>query len=453
MNAKSLTILIILAAALGLGAFVSSTRRAPTPTPAALKRPLIDGLTAKLDSVSRIEVKSGDKVLTLQRRDQGGSPAWVIASKSDFPVEFARVRDALVKFSDLKVVEEKTSKPDLYPRLGVEDVTAPGSKSTLVTLADSAGATAASVILGNKTNAPADPMTPSRDKDGVFARLAGQAQALKVEGAATFDVDPMQWINRTILELERNRVHTVVITPVGAENDRTRILRLTRDKESTPDFVVEDMPPGRELRHSQAAGQPGGALSFVRIDDWKPVAEINFSAPAENVPAQAGAAPNEPPFAPVSAVYTTFDGLTITARVTHRDGKFWGHFTATAGDPTPGLPAEPPPGAAKRRTPDEVRKEAQDLGARFAPWAFALPDYTARQIASQLESLLKEAPKAVDVNPIIGPLPPGPTVPPATPTPEAPAPLAPGQDEPGQDNPGQDDPAEPEDPFRSPPPR
>jgi hypothetical protein len=63
--------------------------------------------------------------------------------------------------------------------------------------------------------------------------------------------------------------------------------------------------------------------------------------------------------------------------------------------------------ASKRKAPDEVKKEVEAFNAKHGKWAYAVPDYTATQIATKLDELLKPpAPTKVG-----GPEPAGPQTP------------------------------------------
>ena len=59
-----------------------------------------------------------------------------VEEKGGYPADVAKVQQALLGLADLTFVEPKTRKPDLYPRLEVEDADKPGTKSTLVTVTD-----------------------------------------------------------------------------------------------------------------------------------------------------------------------------------------------------------------------------------------------------------------------------------------------------------------------------
>ncbi len=432
MNTKTVAVLAVLAAGLAVGAYVS-TRPAPAPAdPQHAGAKLFPELAGKLNAVASVEIKDANRSLQLRRASEGTPPTWVVPEKADYPAEFTRVRDALIGLADATIVEPKTSKPDFYARIGVDGPDKPASTSTLVTLKDSAGAVLASVIVGNASD-------PGRSSGGEtetrFVRRADEPRSYLVAGRTRFETDVFSWMERVVLQLERNRVKSVRIshaTPEGYAPELPPGLELSRASETTPDFTIVNLPPGRQPKDTFAPNQAGGALSYVSFDDVKPVGEVDFSTlvPSASVAATQPATPSsEPSFLPANARFATFDGLVITAKVTRKDSLWWLSLTAEFDEkevvpvPTPpppkeGEPAPPPPPA--RKSADEVKKEAEALRAKLAPWAFQISEWNGKQLATRLTDLLKEP------EPAKGPEAAGPS---PEPPPPAPAPADFGPDD------------------------
>ena len=47
--------------------------------------------------------------------------SWLVAEKGNYPANAAKISQIVRAMADLTLVEPKTQKPDLYPRLEVED--------------------------------------------------------------------------------------------------------------------------------------------------------------------------------------------------------------------------------------------------------------------------------------------------------------------------------------------
>jgi hypothetical protein len=55
--------------------------------------------------------------VTLEREDDG----WVVVERSEYPADMGKLRPLVVALSEAGIVEEKTSNPEYYDRLGLGD--------------------------------------------------------------------------------------------------------------------------------------------------------------------------------------------------------------------------------------------------------------------------------------------------------------------------------------------
>lgn len=386
MNTK--TTAIILGAALLLGAAAllmnrpaSSTSRADAP-PALLLPDLKD----HINDVARLDIKRPGDSLSITRTGD----TWGLSTKHNYPVQIEHVKALVLGLSELRPLEPKTSNPDLYSKIGVQNPpdTAPPptpppanpddqppAQPTLVILSDAQGKPLASVILG--TQRWGTPPT-------IFVRSANDKQSWLAQGKVDVPADAMQWIDRQALNIPRDRVRSVsIVHPDGAEIDASRT------SPTDPAFFVKNIPAGRELSAPTAAESLATSLQSLSIDDVAPIDTLPFEAPTV-------------------MVLRTFDGLVVTARTTAHDAKAWVNFTFSFDDqitPAPPTPEAQPTPPAGQKSPDDVKKEVADLTARLSPWAFAIPEYKAKSLTSHLEDLLKPLPAPPVESEPIGPSP------------------------------------------------
>ncbi len=360
MKPRTLAILsVCTVAAIGLAGYSLSTQRTRTAAPEA-GGPVLPALADRTSDVARVSIVRGASSFTVERTAAGG---WAIIEKGGYPAKFEQVKEVIVGLSALAIIEPRTQDPDNYSKIGVEDPGSGGSDSTLVTFADPAGVTIASIILGRpKTavgfNAPAD----------LYVRRAGEAQswlARPGRGMGRIEVrtEPLDWVERIFLSIPRDRIQSATIrhTPDGEE------VVVTRETADAPAFTYTGLPEGRELTYPGAADAVGGALSSVSLDDVKPASDVSF----ESVP------PAEP-IDVATAEFRTFDGLVVTVRSAMIDDRRWAKFEVAYNPP--GEPA------------DAIGLEADALNARLAPFAFAVPDFQARNFATRAKDLLKPLP-------------------------------------------------------------
>jgi hypothetical protein len=185
----------------------------------------------------------------------------------------------------------------------------------------------------------------------------------------------MEWVERQVLNIPRDRIKSVsVVHPAdGAE------VEVARPAATDKAFTLAAIPQGRELSAPTAPEALVTGVQYLSIDDVRLAGDVGFSQPE------------------AIAVFRTFDGLVITAQTVRKDEKSWVNITAAFEEvpPPPAPPAGPTPEAAPAPPPaptkpaEEVRKEAADLNTKLAAWAFAIPDYKAKNLTASIESFLK----------------------------------------------------------------
>lgn len=398
------------AAACAAGVLVWQRGGSGVPAPGAAER-LFPGLEARINDVASLTVQKGDQTYTIARAAAGnadaasGAGAWVLADRGGFPASFEKVKQNIVGIALLTPLEQKTSNPALYEKIGVQDPGPAAVNTALVTLKDAHGNELASVIFGN-SRFGGDP--------AVYVRRRGEPESWLCKGSFDWPAHPTGFTDPQIMSLARERIRSVTIThPDGSA------VVVSRATPSDANFSVAGVPEGRELKYETVANPIGSALSFMSLEDVRPRSEVEFPADAT-----------------VVAEFVAFDGLTVTVRTTKKDGKTWATFDVShapgaaggggregnaGGDAGAGEPAGAESGDASDESsgtagaggvaPADVpepqdapaesgdasaapasegaAKEAAELHARVSPWAFQLPDYKATSLVTTMEELLK----------------------------------------------------------------
>jgi Domain of unknown function (DUF4340) len=311
--------------------------------------PVVPGLAGRIAEVATVKFSGVGYEATLKRTGEGEKQQWTLAEKGGYPVDGGKIRQTLLGFAELKLVEPKTRKPDLYKRLDVEDPGTDRGKETnhskLVVLSDAKGERLAELIVGKRR---ADSL--GTGIDGLYVRHPGDAQAWLAQGTVDLPSEPKEWLDKKVVSIPASRIRQVVLThPDGTT------LTLKRDKEDAK-LAVADAPADAKFKNDGAVAEPAGVLDSLELNDVRPAAEM--PAPAE------GAA---------KAEWTTFDGLVITGTSFEKDGTSWVRLAASAGD-------------------DKAKKEADELNAKLAPWTFAVYQYKTNAMKTKLADLV-EAPK------------------------------------------------------------
>jgi hypothetical protein len=312
---------------IALGLWASSRKIQDAQTGAGA--PVITGLKAQINDVSEVRISRGDGSKATLRK---GPTNWVVAER-EYPADSGKVRKLLLDLSELAVVEAKTSDPEKYSQLGVEDVTTPtagGTRVELVTPEKVHG-----VIIGKASG-----------MKSAYVRATDAKQSMLATPQVMLDADPQRWLDTTLLDIADSRIREVEVTPASGPS-----YKISRENKDQADFTFTGVPKGRELSSPGAASGVSRELAGLTLTDVRKV-----SAPAP------GAAPK--------AVFRTFDGLEIQLQG-QQDGER--RYVAVT----------------SQSTAKETADEATKLAARTRDWQFEIPNYKYDGMFKPLEELLK----------------------------------------------------------------
>ena len=183
--------------------YVVGQRNAETDRGEAPSARLLPGLLAKVNDVAQIAVQDAKHKFTVVRQKD---ETWAMPEKSNYPVKPDAVKKAVVGMAELKALEPRTAKPDLYSKIGVDAPDAKGSESVQVDLKDAAGKEIAGIIAG-KTKSFEGDVRPAQ----IYVRKVGDAQSWLAEGRFEAKPDPIGWLDDEIFKLSRDRVMSVEI--------------------------------------------------------------------------------------------------------------------------------------------------------------------------------------------------------------------------------------------------
>jgi hypothetical protein len=413
MQKRLLSLLLITVAVLGIG-LILTQRQQPIVEGVSESGPLVPGLSNELNEIKSLRISgAGNAVIADLTRKESG---WVVANRHDYPADFDKVREYLLKLADAKLREAKTSKPENYSRLGVEDLS--GAEATGLGVELTGSKSPVKLIVG---------IASGGGSPGTFVRRADEAVSYLVSGDVIPDKEGANWLAREIMDLPSAEVYSVAVTAPDKS-----VLKIDKPDASEFNFNVASVPRGRELSSESAANIIAGALSSVTLEDALPIAE---------------ATPD--PASTWTAQYLSYDGFAVEATVWDKDAKTWATFaahvdevqldawlakeqakadaalaaaeaeaaakaesaskasegakddSAQAEPPKDGADADsatadasplPPPFDAEQTKADkraELDKRVAELNEKTAPWAYAIPNWKAANIKKKMDDLLK----------------------------------------------------------------
>ncbi|MDA0341573.1 MAG: DUF4340 domain-containing protein [Proteobacteria bacterium] len=282
-----------------------------------------------LESVTRIKLIRADDNAQGSFTFSRAGERWVIDDKGGFPATQSVIRQMLLGFTELKLVEAKTRLPARFEKLNLADTSQAGSNASRVILEDKAGTVLFDALFGKRV-ASLSGSTPS-----IYMRRSGENQTWLATGELEIRGAALEWLSPQLLSILRERIErTTIMAPGEPPMD---LIYDTKHKR----FAIVDLPADRVVSSNYQLLQVGILPERLIMQDVRP---------------SEGLAPDP---ALGGVVWRTKDGLTVTFEMA-TDPK-----SGDAGRPWAIVTVDV---AADAK--DKVVKEAKAIVARTKGWAY-----------------------------------------------------------------------------------
>jgi hypothetical protein len=374
MRNKSWAILVVAAVVLGGAGWWVAVSRDKAAQADFTPKPMFPGLTAKVNDVASLEIATAKSLFRLER----GATAdhWTMPSRQDYPVRADLVRKNVLGIAGLETIEPRSDKPENYNLLQVsepdqykpvDDAAKADPGPILVRLVDKDSKSIAAVIVG-KTRS-----YPTGGKPGQLqVRKPDEARAWLAQGTLELPADPVQWLVKDLIKIDRNRVAYAIVT--HPDGDVLKVDRGPEKPDNTPvDFVLPNIPKGMKAGSPFDVNAVAGALAYLGFEDVDKAAGHDFSK------------------ATVTEI-VTLDGVKAVVRTipaVDHDNKFWATISASY-DPALVKANDANKDLLK---PEEAEKQVKDAMARVDGWAYLINDYAARDLTRRLKDLIESGKK------------------------------------------------------------
>ena len=333
---RTLVILIVLGVFAVAGGWYFGTAQQPAEQVSYNTGKLMfPDLAPKLEHAARIEIVHKGRTTAIVKHDG----VWGLEERGGYVVQPTKLRGMLTALTELRLVEPRTKAPAEFSRLGLEDPSGPSAESNLLRVLDASAKPIVSLIVGHRRV-----RTQGNVPEQVFVRLPDDNQTWLAEGSLEVDADPQQWLDRDIMNIDRARVATVAVTTGSdtldfAHDGKKLLLKAPPDHPALDDYKLDDVDRALEL------------LTFQDVQTDK--------APVGDKIGQ--------------SVFTTDDGLAVTATVFKGDKDIWARFAVTGSDKT--------------------KDEANRLNKRLAGWTYQLGSWKQKALVPTLDDLKAPPPE------------------------------------------------------------
>lgn len=366
MRGKPLLILIVLTVVIAVVAVVVREDRGSV---AGAGEPLFPALLEHVNEVTTVVGVGRGETFTLVREGD----RWLVSEKNNYPANQEEARKLVLGVARLSRIEPKTSNPDLYEKIGLDDINAESGNAVQYSFKNGAGESLADIIIGNSRLGRVDPQ-----ESEYFVREPVMAQTWLVQGKLSDAVGAIEWLDDKILKVERDRVRQVTVThPDGAT------VTVSKKKPSQQTFNLVGVAEGEETESKFKLNDLGRSLASLDLEDVVQASEVSLPDDALEVE------------------MTTFDGLRAVLRST-KDGDRTLAWVVASFDESLIAPEFLPGGeqadgeSTHLLSAAAAREEVARLNRDLPNWVYVVPNYRAKYMSVTKEDLMKGAEKKDD---------------------------------------------------------
>ena len=357
MSNKSLILLSVITVIIIIAAAVTSVRREPQTV--IEQTILSENLDNRINDVAQIFIESENGSLNIVKLDDD----WGIMQADNYPARFEKVKKLVIDAAGLNVISPKTSNPELFRELGLEDPGEENSRSSLLTFRDAAGNDIEELIIGNK---------PS-DRE-LYVRIAGTSNTYLVEGQLDLSTEVPDWIFGDLVDIPEDRIMEVTIEHPDGET-----LTLNRP-EGEEAFTLAEVPQGRKPRSQYFTNQPATFLAKLSIENAR--SQNNFSYPET----------------PVKTTFRSYDGLVATVYSAKVDSINYASMEFSVDEDqleiTSGNEQDQAIVIGEQETVPDVREEVNELSEKTRNWVFVIPQANYLLLTKRTDELTDTAEEA-----------------------------------------------------------
>jgi len=305
---------------------------------------LVPGLREQVNDIERLEIRNGSEdAIRLRRSDE----RWRVENAQDYEADFERVYQLLRDLAAGSRAEQRTANPEWHDRLGVAGARPGETEAERSFEVSFPGTDLPALIIGR-----AGPSGQAR-----FVRLTGEDQVWLTDRDLSVPAESIDWLQRAIMDIPSSELSEVTLRQADGG-----VVQLRAADETSNQWVLMNVPDGREAAPAWQLTSTASALSSLQLDDVRR---------HESAPEDAGA-----------ALFVTRDGLNFVATLFEDGAGSWVNFSVSA---------EVGASEEGEQMSDEAASASADaaaVDARLSPWDFKVPSAKYELMTRSLEDFL-----------------------------------------------------------------
>ena len=295
-------------------------------------------LMESINEVNEIIVSTGQDSFSVIQNDG----TWQVKEHDYYPAQLSLVRNLLVGLSQTRKLEPKTSDPEKFAALGLDGTEVAESPTVRVMLYSQPNSLLGDLYIGNSRVS-----SRNAQLNEYFVRDPNEEQVWLVQSDLSIPRSSFQWLNTQILNLNRDRVRSVVV-----ERNDSESIRVEKSSVSDRNYELQDIPSESTVSHQFRINSIGEVFKRLSFEDVQRLPQWDTRA---------------------TVTVETFDGLTAVAQL--GSGAFENYAVFSI--------------QAQQFASEEVQQEASELMDRHRHWAYRLSNIRIETLEFQRDDLIE----------------------------------------------------------------
>lgn len=282
LTKRSVLVLAAVTAVVTVAAIGAQYARWSDTIRSVASEPAFPDIGAALSGVTKIEIIRGKDNPSGGFSFSRADDRWTMDEKGSYPATQSVIREMLLGFTELELVEAKTRDPKRFGKLHLSDTSQPNSKASRVVLRDAGGKPVLDALFGKRVP------SISGGKPSIYLRRQGENQTWLATGELEIRAGAVEWLPNDLVSILRERVERTTHRAPGEEP-----LELYYD-DTHQRFEIVDLPETLKISSRYRLLQVAILQERLGFVDVRPADGLTVD------PALGG------------AVWRTRDGLTVT---------------------------------------------------------------------------------------------------------------------------------------------
>ena len=303
-----------------------------------------------VNQLDELSLGQGEQTLRIQKNDDD---IWQVVEKDYFPADVTKIRALLRALTEAEKIEQMSSRPEDFPKLGIADSDAIEGAGILLEIATADRRW--QLISGN---------VAAHLSQGQYIRLPAENSSWLINRRLELGLTVDEWLDKYIIHIAPENLHRIAIERHGDEGiSAMTIVRRSKDGE----FELENLPKDRKMKSAYLMQQIAAAVDYLQFKEVFPK-DDSFTLPDIYI----------------DATFTTFDGLVLNMQSYQIDDESYAVFSIDYNDDV----------ASQYDTLLEIKADIQSdneyLSQLYANWYYKLLSPTYDSLDMELDDLTTE---------------------------------------------------------------